>query len=128
MTILSIKKEIQINASPTVVFEAITDPNRIICYYPINTVQSEGKIGGSIFFSGKNDGHTFTDYGTIEVFDNPYEFRYSYWSDNHGTVRAQENQSLTHLKFLVWRMRSRNNMKAAKQNQNFFRLFSRIYG
>ena len=46
---------------------------------------------GEIIFSGKNDGHIFTDYGTIEAFDRPNEFRYSYWSDNHGTTRSKEN-------------------------------------
>ena len=91
MKILTIEKEVQINASPTIVFEAITDPNKIISYYPIDTVRSERKVGGSIVYSGKNDGHIFTDYGTIEAFDSPHEFRYSYWSDNHGTLRTQEN-------------------------------------
>ena len=91
MKILTIEKEVQINASPTVVFEAITDPNRIISYYPIDTVRSERKVGGSIIFSGKNAGHDFTDFGTIEVFDSPHEFRYSFWSDNHGTPRTKEN-------------------------------------
>ncbi len=91
MKILIIEKEVQINASPTIVFEAITDPKKIISYYPIDTVSSERKVGGSIIFSGKNDGHIFTDYGTIEAFDRPHEFRYSYWSDNHGTTRTKEN-------------------------------------
>ena len=91
MKFLTIEKEMHINASPTIVFEAITDPSKIISYYPIDTVRSERKVGGSIIFSGKNDGHIFTDYGTIEAFDSPHEFRYSYWSDNHGTMRTQEN-------------------------------------
>lgn len=91
MNTLTINKKIQINASPLAVFDAITDPNKITGYYPIDSVRSEGVAGGSIIFSGKNDGQIFTDYGTIKSFNSPHEFSYTYWSDNHGTVRTPDN-------------------------------------
>lgn len=89
--ILTLQKEIQITAGPTLVFDAITDPNKIVGYYPVETVRSDRQVGGQIIFEGKIDEKPFTDYGVIEVFDRPREFKYRYWSDNHGTARLPEN-------------------------------------
>ncbi|MDD1622690.1 MAG: SRPBCC domain-containing protein [Methylococcaceae bacterium] len=89
--LLTIQKEIHITASPTLVYDAITDPNKIVSYYPIEAVRSDNQVGGQIIFEGKIGEAPFTDYGVIEVFDRPREFKYSYWSDNHGTARLPEN-------------------------------------
>ena len=91
MSTLVIEKSVEINAAPEVVFAALTDPERITDYYPLDAVHSERKAGGSIIFAGEYADRPFTDYGTIEVFDAPREFRYRYWSDNHGTERTPEN-------------------------------------
>jgi len=88
---ITVQKEIQIDANPMQVFDAISDPNKIVQYYPVDAVRSDNRSGGQIIFEGKVDGHAFTDYGVIDVFDPPREFRYSYWSDNHGTERLPEN-------------------------------------
>ena len=88
---LAINKKIQINALPSVVFDAITDPDKMVRFYPIDSVKSEGVVGGAIILSGKNNVAIFTDYGTIVACDFPYEFSYTYWSDNHGTARSKEN-------------------------------------
>lgn len=88
---LTVQKVIQINASPIAVFDAISDPNKIVQYYPVDAVRSDSRSGGQIIFEGKVDGHAFTDYGVIDIFVPPCEFGYSYWSDNHGTERLPEN-------------------------------------
>jgi uncharacterized protein YndB with AHSA1/START domain len=91
MPILVIEKSIEINAAPADVFAALTDPEQITAYYPLDAVHVERKAGGSFILEGNFAGRPFKDYGTIEVFDAPREFRYCYWSDNHGTERAPEN-------------------------------------
>ncbi|MBD9362547.1 SRPBCC family protein [Methylomonas fluvii] len=95
---ITVQKEIQIEASPMLVFNAISDPNKIVQYYPVDAVRSDSRCGGQIIFEGKVDGHAFTDYGVIDVFDPPREFSYSYWSDNHGTERlAQHHMTIRYL-------------------------------
>ena len=47
---IEIKKSIVIDASPTVVFKAITDPNELTNWFPDNAI-FDGKIGGKVRFT-----------------------------------------------------------------------------
>ena len=84
---LKIEKTIVISKSIDQVFEALTNPELVVQYYPLNKVHSDLQVGGEIICEG--DG--FTDYGKIEIIEPNHQFQYSYWSDNHGTDRSPEN-------------------------------------
>ncbi|WKJ90070.1 SRPBCC domain-containing protein [Methylomonas montana] len=92
MSILTIEKQIRIAAPASRVFDALSDPEQIVQYYPIKSVTSSQEVSGPILFKGEVDGTPFTDYGIIEILDRPQHFRYHYWSDNHGTADTPENR------------------------------------
>ena len=92
MNSFSIEKEITINASPEIVFDMLTNSEQIIRYYPLNEVISEWKVGSNVLYKGEIDNKKFTDYGVIEIISRPTQYKYTYWSDNHGTENTPENQ------------------------------------
>ncbi|MGR8932204.1 MAG: SRPBCC family protein [Gammaproteobacteria bacterium] len=92
MSILTIEKQIRIAAPTSKVFDALSDPEQIVQYYPIKSVTSSQEVSGPILFKGEVDGAPFTDYGIIEILERPQRFRYHYWSDNHGTADTPENR------------------------------------
>jgi len=91
MDSFTIKKEITINALPELVFDMLTDSDQIIKYYPLNEVVSKWEVGSEVLYKGEIDNNKFIDHGRIEVLSRPSEYKYSYWSDNHGTERTPEN-------------------------------------
>lgn len=94
MSILTIEKQIRIAAPAGKVFDALSDPEQIVRYYPIKSVTSSQEVAGPVLFNGEVDGKPFTDYGMIEILERPQRFRYHYWSDNHGTVDTPENRMI----------------------------------
>ena len=86
-----IKKEILIDAPPESVFDALTDSEKIVEYFPLREVNSKWKVGSEVHYKGEVDGSEFTDYGTIDELNRPLKYKYTYWSDNHGTERVPEN-------------------------------------
>lgn len=91
MNDFTIEKSIYIDASPDAVFHALTSSMDIVRYFPLRKVTSEWEVGGEILLEGEADGAAFRDYGVIEAMSKPNQFKYSYWSDNHGTERTPEN-------------------------------------
>ncbi|MCQ8183158.1 SRPBCC domain-containing protein [Methylomonas sp. SURF-1] len=91
MNSLTIKKSVYIDATPEEVFDALTSSNDIVRYFPLKKVTSEWQVGGEILLDGEVDGNAFRDYGLIQALSRPHHFKYSYWSDNHGTERTPEN-------------------------------------
>ncbi len=91
MSTFTIKKEIFINAPPELVFDALTNADEIVKYFPLKEVVSEWEVGSEVFYKGEINNQEFTDYGVIEVLSRPNKYKYTYWSDNHGTERTPEN-------------------------------------
>lgn len=91
METFSIKKTLFIGVSKSVLFETLTNSDKIVQYYPLEEVISDWKVGGEILCKGSNDGKIFVDYGTIESLVPNEKFQYTYWSTNHGTERTPEN-------------------------------------
>jgi uncharacterized protein YndB with AHSA1/START domain len=91
MKTFSIEKSLSIDAAPNVVFDAITNSDKIIQYYPLKEVQSDWQVGGEILCRGINNNQAFTDHGKIDILISNQKFQYTYWSDNHGTERTPEN-------------------------------------
>lgn len=91
MTSLALIKRIHIDATPETVFDALTSSADIVCYFSLKKVTSEWKVGSEILLDGVVDGNAFRDYGLIQAMSRPSQFKYTYWSDNHGTERTPEN-------------------------------------
>jgi uncharacterized protein YndB with AHSA1/START domain len=91
VTTFAIKKNLLINASPSIVFDALTNSNKILQYFPLKEVVSSWEVGGEIILKGSNGEKDFIDYGKIEILSPNDKFQYTYWSDNHGTDRVPEN-------------------------------------
>ena len=84
-------KEITINATPEIIFDALTTSDEIIKFFPLNEVISTWKKGEPVNYKGEVNGQEFTDYGVITELSRPNKYTYTYWSDNHGTERTPEN-------------------------------------
>ena len=91
LKIHSTHKEIQIDASIERVFTALTDSESIPRFYPLLSVESDWLVGSEVLYHGEINGVQFTDFGVIEHLDSQNVYSYRYWSDNHGTERADEN-------------------------------------
>jgi len=85
MSDLEIKKIIEIDASPEVVFEAISDPEEMSNWFP-DAVMLEPKVGGNIKFSfykdsvracGKRDSDSFNE-GRILEFESNKKLVYTW--------------------------------------------------
>ncbi|MDH5633916.1 MAG: SRPBCC domain-containing protein [Gammaproteobacteria bacterium] len=91
MNSFSIHKTRHINASPEAVFDVLTSSEHIVRYFPLKQVTSSWHEGGEILLDGEVDGRAFRDHGVIEILSRPAQFKYRYWSDNHGTEQLPEN-------------------------------------
>ncbi len=91
MTTFSIEKNLLINAPVNLVFEALTNSEKIVQYYPLIEVISDWQVGSEIICRGRTNSQDFIDYGKIDILIPNEKFQYTYWSDNHGTERSQEN-------------------------------------
>ncbi len=87
----SIQKEIQMDTSIERVFTVLTDSEEIPKFFPLQSVVSDWLVGSEVLYHGEINGNKFTDFGVIEELDSPNVYSYRYWSDNHGTDRADEN-------------------------------------
>ena len=86
-----VEKTIAIAAPTNKVYEALTDSDLIIQYYPLTEVVSDWQLGSEIIGKGSIEGQSFTDYGKIDRLVKNKEFQYTYWSTNHETERTPEN-------------------------------------
>ena len=87
----TIEKQIRLEAPIESVFAALTSSEEIPKYFPLKSVDSTWEVGSEVLYKGEVNGVPFTDFGTIEKLTSPTEYRYRYWSDNHGTERTEEN-------------------------------------
>lgn len=87
----TVEKTISIAAPPNKVYEALTNSDLIVRYYPLEEVRSDWQVGSEVIAKGNIEGQNFTDYGTIDRLVANQEFQYTYWSTNHGTARTLEN-------------------------------------
>ena len=88
------KQSVKLNATPSDVWNVLTDPEEIKKYFFGTKVTSDWKVGGSIVFSGEWEGHEYIDKGTILELIPERKLVYDYWSSVGGTPDAPENYGL----------------------------------
>ncbi len=91
---LLVSKSVDIHASPSKVWHALTTPAIISEYlYGTETI-TDWKVGSEIIFQGEYQGHKYKDKGRV-VENEPERFlSYRYWSGFSGQEDKPENYSL----------------------------------
>jgi len=87
----SVTKSITIHTTKEKLWKALVTPEMIERYLMGARVSSDWKVGGEIVYQGEFNGVQFRDEGIIDIMDVEKEFKYSYWSANHGTTKSKEN-------------------------------------
>jgi uncharacterized protein YndB with AHSA1/START domain len=85
------KTSININASASEVWEALTNPKLIKQYFFGTSAISDWKAGSPLVFEGEWKGKYYQDKGTILKTVPNKLFRYSYWSSMSGIEDKPEN-------------------------------------
>ena len=88
---LTVKQSIKLQASPSEVWSALTDPEKIKKYFWGTNTVSDWKVGSSIVFTGEWDGQPYQDKGTILEFIPEEKLVYNYWSSFSGIEDIPEN-------------------------------------
>ncbi|MGK0289675.1 MAG: hypothetical protein ACI86H_001121 [bacterium] len=78
MSKFSIEKNLLINAPASLIFNALTNSDQIIQYYPLNGVISDWIVGSEVLYKGGEGDQKFTDYGKIDALIPNKKFQYTY--------------------------------------------------
>jgi uncharacterized protein YndB with AHSA1/START domain len=87
-------KTININATASKIWDALTNPDIIKQWLFGTNVISDWKVGSHILFTGNWQGTDYKDKGTILQFEKERIFRYNYWSGFSGLPDSTENYSI----------------------------------
>lgn len=90
----TINKEIELSATSTQVWQALTTPQLIKQYLFGTNAVSEWKEGSSIEFRGSYEGTTYVDKGVILDFEPGKNLKYSYLSSFSNLEDTPENYSI----------------------------------
>lgn len=82
---------IHIDASPELVWKALTDPASVKVYFFGTNLETDWSIGSPIFFRGEYNGVSYEDKGVVFSFDPFKELSYSYFSSMSGLEESPEN-------------------------------------
>ena len=82
---------VKINAAKEKVWDALTNPDKIKQYFFGTNAISDWKKGSSLKFTGKWEGKTYEDKGTILDTQPGKLFRYTYWSSMGKLEDLPEN-------------------------------------
>lgn len=91
---LLVTKTIHLNAKPTAVWDALTDPAKIKQYFFGVEVVSDWKAGTPIVFQGEYEGQSFQDKGNILDIEKERLLQYNYWSGFSGLEDKPSNYSV----------------------------------
>lgn len=91
MANLSLNTSIEVNASASKVWRALTDAAIVKQYFFGTNVKTDWKKGSPIIWEGEWEGKTYRDKGEILDIDPGKYVRYNYWSSMSGTEDKPEN-------------------------------------
>jgi uncharacterized protein YndB with AHSA1/START domain len=87
----SASTSVDIDASPTTVWNALTDPASIARYMHGTSVDTDWSEGSSIFWRGEWEGKDYEDKGEVVTFDPPQRLAVTHWSPLTGEPDVPEN-------------------------------------
>lgn len=85
---------VEIDAAPDLVWQTITDPEKIRQWLFGTSAVCDWKKGSSITYSGEWQGKAYVDKGTILEIEPPRLLVMSYWSSFSGAADAPENYQM----------------------------------
>ena len=91
---LIVSKSVDINAEPSTVWNALTNPDIIKEYLFGTETITDWKVGSEIIFQGEYKGHKYKDRGVVRENSLNRLLSYSYWSGFSGLEDKPENYSL----------------------------------
>lgn len=80
-----------IDASPEIVWDALTDPETIEQWFFGSTVETDWAVGSPIYFRGEWEGEPYEDKGEIKRFEPGEVLEYTHWSPLSGKPDVPEN-------------------------------------
>lgn len=83
--------EIDVDASPAVVWEALTTPELVKRWQYGSDLVTDWAIGSPIQFSTQWEGRGFEQWGTVLEFDRPRQLSYSLFAPRPGLADEPEN-------------------------------------
>jgi uncharacterized protein YndB with AHSA1/START domain len=86
-----LRLEIPINASISMTWDALTNPDLIKQYFLGTNLITTWEIGSPIIFSGEWEGKPYEDKGVILDYQFEKLLKYNYWSNFSGTEDIPEN-------------------------------------
>jgi uncharacterized protein YndB with AHSA1/START domain len=86
-----LRLEIPINASISMTWDALTNPDLIKQYFFGTNLITTWEIGSPIIFSGEWEGKPYQDKGVILDYQFEKLLKYNYWSNFSGTEDIPEN-------------------------------------
>ena len=88
---LILRKSIELNASVSRVWEALTVPELVKQYFFGTEITTDWKKGSPIFYRGVWEGKAYEDKGHILDIEKEKFIRYNYWSSFSGTEDIPSN-------------------------------------
>jgi len=88
---LTVEKSILINASPTKVWEALTNPEMVKQYLFGTEMSADWRVGGRVTYRGEWEGKKYEDGGIILEIEPEKILKSTYWSSMSGTEDKLEN-------------------------------------
>jgi uncharacterized protein YndB with AHSA1/START domain len=85
------KKQITVNASPDVVWRALTDPAMVRRYMHGTNMQTDWTVGSAITWKGEWQGKTYEDKGTVVAVEPKKLLKVTHWSPMGGSEDKPEN-------------------------------------
>ena len=85
------KKRITINASPDVVWRALTDPAIVSQYMHGTNMQTDWIVGSPITWKGEWQGKPYEDKGTVVAVEPTKLLKVTHWSPMGGSEDKPEN-------------------------------------
>ncbi len=92
---LVVAKSVDIHASPSKVWEALTNPAIIKEYLYGTEAITDWKVGSEVIFQGEYQGQKYRDKGLVVENDLNRLLSYRYWTAFSGLEDKPENYSLT---------------------------------
>jgi uncharacterized protein YndB with AHSA1/START domain len=88
---------VDIDAEPKVVFDALTDPEKVKEYLFGTQLKTDWKVGSDITYSGEWQGKSYVDKGKVVEFEQDKKIVSTYWSAMSGLEDTPENyQTVTY--------------------------------
>ena len=124
---LVVAKSIDIHASPSKVWEALTNPAIIKEYLYGTEAITDWKVGSEVIFQGEYQGQKYRDKGLVVENDLNRLLSYRYWTAFSGLEDKPENYSLTtytltpksdQVTTLTWAQKGFANEEGYKHSEN----------